>query len=269
MHFQYLTLDNTRLRYAHQPKEGAATVLLLSPFPQSIMAFQPIWQPLSHVFNIYALDLPGFGRSEGGLEHMNLFAQAKILSAVIESLGIQNPHIVGPDVGCPIALAYAAASENVASLMVGDGPATYPLQAGKEIERMTGSSLWRFIYALNTASFMQTTNKLCYRKYTPNAAELADYQASYQGRLKLAMAWFASYHQDLPKLQDLLPSIDKPVKIFWGDQDVIILPETAQSIQHVIPQSEIQLFAGAGHFSYQDDAALFADMIIEWVNVKS
>ena len=58
----------------------APTVLLLSPLPQSIICFDQIWPMLSDRFNLVALDLPGFGRSEGGAEVMTFEAQSRSLT---------------------------------------------------------------------------------------------------------------------------------------------------------------------------------------------
>ena len=95
--------------------------------PQSIVAFAPVWDGLARHFNLYAYDLPGFGGSEGGVEYMTFEAQGRFLRDFIAEFGIQSPHLVGPDIGMPAALAYVARFPNdVASLLIGDGPGIAP-----------------------------------------------------------------------------------------------------------------------------------------------
>jgi pimeloyl-ACP methyl ester carboxylesterase len=57
----FTALDGLTIRYATSPKAGAQTVVLLSPWPESIYAFLPTWPPLAEQFSLVAFDLPGFG----------------------------------------------------------------------------------------------------------------------------------------------------------------------------------------------------------------
>ena len=38
--------------------------MLLSPWPESLFAFQPMWSRLADHAHLVAIDLPGFGQSE-------------------------------------------------------------------------------------------------------------------------------------------------------------------------------------------------------------
>jgi hypothetical protein len=55
---EFTTLDGLTIRYATSPKRRAETVLLLSPWPESIYAYLPSWQTLADNFSLVALDLP-------------------------------------------------------------------------------------------------------------------------------------------------------------------------------------------------------------------
>ncbi len=57
------TIDGVKIRYARSGT-GSEKVVLLSPWPESIFAFAPAWGGLTKQFEVLALDLPGFGRSE-------------------------------------------------------------------------------------------------------------------------------------------------------------------------------------------------------------
>jgi hypothetical protein len=78
---------------------------MLCPLPQSIVAFEPIWHLLADRYQLLALDLPGFGGSEGGEEFMTFEAQGKFLNSFVAEMGLSSFHIIGPDVGmsgaCP------------------------------------------------------------------------------------------------------------------------------------------------------------------------
>ena len=68
------TIDGLNVRYARGGKSGEK-VVLFSPWPESIFAFAPVWSGLTKQFEVLAIDLPGFGRSEA---RDDLFAPQKM-----------------------------------------------------------------------------------------------------------------------------------------------------------------------------------------------
>lgn len=266
MKFHHVSVSGLSLRYAASLRAHAPTMLLLSPLPQSVLAYERVWTLLKPHRNLVALDLPGFGGSQGGRDIMDIFLQADVLQAFIERLGLHDVHLVGPDVGTPVALAYLQKYHGAASALVGDGPAVYPAYMGLPIARMMQSAFWRRIYGLSARLFIRAGNQAGYQRYQPSEAELEDYERSYRGRMDGVMAWFAHYPEALPRLQKKLGKIKVPVKIFWGELDAIVLPRTAEVLHSHLPRSEVQILMGAGHFAYQDAATEFASMLLDWTD---
>src|SRR3954447_18026130 len=100
----FRTVDGTRVRYAQSNGRAGPSILLTSPWPESIYAFTPMWPLLTPRFRLFAVDLPGFGASErrDGLlapEPMGTF-----LARVIEECGLDHPPVVAPGVGTAAAL---------------------------------------------------------------------------------------------------------------------------------------------------------------------
>jgi pimeloyl-ACP methyl ester carboxylesterase len=52
------------IRYAESEGGAGETVLLLSPWPESLFAWNSIWSSLAQTARLVAIDLPGFGQSE-------------------------------------------------------------------------------------------------------------------------------------------------------------------------------------------------------------
>src|SRR3954462_10661432 len=58
--------DGVRIRFAdNRAGSSLETVLMLSPWPESLWAFRGIWDRVSSVARVVAIDLPGFGHSDG------------------------------------------------------------------------------------------------------------------------------------------------------------------------------------------------------------
>jgi len=266
MPFNHKEISGVRIRYAHQASSDKPTLILLNPLPQSILAFAPVWDHLAANFNLYAYDLPGFGRSEGGEEFMTFEAQGRFLRDFISEFDIRTPHIVGPDIGMAAALAYVANFPNeVSSLAIGDGPGVVPSQNGSIIDKMVDSGFWRLIFRIAGAgTFVHAANELCYLNYVPNAHEISDYIYSYSGRIDQVNLWFRKYPESLRYVDSKLADIDTPVLIFWGAQDKLLLAENAGQLSERLPRSRTHVFENCGHFSYQDQYETFRDVIAEW-----
>jgi pimeloyl-ACP methyl ester carboxylesterase len=264
---QFVTIDGKKLRYARGGLAEGPTVLLLSPLPQSILCFDQIWPALAERFCVVALDLPGFGGSEGGDEVMSFEAQSRMLDAFVRAMDLHDLHIVGPDVGMPVALHYAIHREHRAkSLIVGDGPCVLPTVNGSIIDKAVDSAFWRMVFRVAGAGpFVEGAIRLGYVNYTPSYAEVADYVASYAGRIGPVTEWFRTYPENLATIDPYLGELDLPVQLFWGDLDQFLLPETGRRADARLKRSRLTVFENCGHLSYQDQRDDFAGMVIDWV----
>ena len=107
-------------------------MLLTSPWPESLFAFQRIWPTLSAEAPLIALDLPGFGHSEGRPDLMSPKAMGAFLPKVLAALGVGPVHAVGPDVGTSALLFAASGHSNLfESLIVGSGATDASLATGR------------------------------------------------------------------------------------------------------------------------------------------
>src|SRR3954453_6001671 len=121
--------DGLMIRYADSEGGRDETVLLLNPWPESLFAWETIWSPLAQIARLVAIDLPGFGQSEGRADLRSPRAMGTFLLRLIDEWGLGHPHVVGPDGGTGAVL--FTASEDVdllPSAVVGSGGASFPLE---------------------------------------------------------------------------------------------------------------------------------------------
>jgi pimeloyl-ACP methyl ester carboxylesterase len=130
----FRSIDGLRIRYADSGGTQESTVLLTSPWPESLYAFAPIWASLAKHARLLAIDLPGFGASERRQDLLSPRAMGGFLAQLITDADLGTPHIVAPDVGTAAALFAAAAHpKRIASVTVGTGGAAVPLQLGEPL----------------------------------------------------------------------------------------------------------------------------------------
>ena len=171
------TIDGLEIRYA-RGGQGPEKIVLFNPWPESIFAFAPVWKGLTKRFEVLAIDLPGFGRSEG---RDDLFAPEKMggfIAKTIEGFGLTSVHAVGLDVGTPSVLFASLAQPALfRSLVVGAGAATYPLVTGGVLKSLIESPPGTPLNAAEVISgFIASI-----RGYAVPAFVRDDYLASYEG----------------------------------------------------------------------------------------
>jgi pimeloyl-ACP methyl ester carboxylesterase len=128
-HVRPLRLER-RERQAHFA-DHCSHALLLSPWPESLLAFQPAWTRLAEHTHLVAIDLPGFGHSQRRDALLLPRAMGEFLIRVADTFGLENPHVIGPDVGTGASLFAAALHpDRLRSLVVGSGGTAIPLQLG-------------------------------------------------------------------------------------------------------------------------------------------
>jgi pimeloyl-ACP methyl ester carboxylesterase len=255
------TVDGLKIRFARAGKGDQ--VVLLSPWPESIFAFSPIWAGLTSRFDVLAIDLPGFGRSDG---RDDLFAPQKMgafLGAMLTAFGVSSAHIVGMDVGAPSAL-FAALERprQVRSLVVGAGASTYPLIVDGALKQMIEAPS---LPPLNSreviGGFLGSI-----RGYAVPSFVRDDYLASYEGdRLTRSAALVRAYPSDLAALAPRLSSIDLPVSIVVGRNDPYALARDAAVLRERLPRARLDVLE-AGHCVWEERAAEFEAIVTQWVS---
>jgi len=238
--------------------------ILLSPWPESLLAFEPAWRSLAEHTQLIAVDLPGFGHSQRSESLLSPQAMGEFIIAIADAFGLKHPHVVAPGTGTAAAL-FAAARHpgRLRSVVAGSGAAAVPLQVGGMIkEIIEAPDLDRFRRAdprdLLRAALSDIT------RYPLPEAVWDDYLASYQGdRLAESARYLRSYPAELPVLADLLPQIDTPVLIIAGARDTAVPPANAAFLHERLPRSQLEVI-DAGHFTWEDAPADYAAAITSW-----
>src|SRR4030095_10544544 len=106
---QFRTIDGLSIRFAGSDDTTQdEQALLLSPWPESVFAFEPTWSQLNAHAHLVAVYLPGFGHSELRNSLMSPKAMGEFIVRIADEFGMKQPHVVGPDIGTGAALFAAA-----------------------------------------------------------------------------------------------------------------------------------------------------------------
>ncbi len=257
--------DSLLIRYAEADGAGDETVLLLSPWPESLFAWDTIWTRLAETARLVAIDLPGFGQSERRAELLSPRAMGKFLLRLVDEWGLGRPHLVGPDVGTGAVLfAVSEDLDRFPSAVVGSGGASFPLEvtgALKEIIEAPDVSAFR---ALDGRDIVAQALEGIERHTLPEAVR-EDYLTSYGGdRFAESAAYVRSYPSDLPILAERLVDIRTPVQIIAGRHDGLVPPSNAEFLHEGLAQSKLDILE-TGHFTWEDGADDYLELTRSWI----
>src|SRR4051794_20292323 len=127
---RFKTIDGLSIRYAESDGPREVEALLTSPWPESLYAFDAVWDQLAEHAHLVAVDLPGFGHSEMRRELLSPQAMGEFYVRIADEFGLVKPHVVAPDVGTSASL-FAAARHpgRFGSVTVGSGGGGAPDKA--------------------------------------------------------------------------------------------------------------------------------------------
>ena len=257
--------DGVRVRFADTRADSDVTMLLLSPWPESVWAFRRVWDRLSAVGRVVAIDLPGFGHSDGRPELIAPDAAGEFLARLIGEWDLGAPHIVGPDIGTAAALFLAAkAGERVTSLTIGGGAVRFPIEAGgalKDVIEAPSLDVVRGLDARTNIGYAVESGAP--RDTEPDVHE--DYVSAYDlGRFAESARFVRHYPEQNQVLRDLLPAITTPTQIVAGRDDDIVPWSNNQYLDDVLPNSEIHSL-DAGHFAWEQAAGEYGRLVADWI----
>ncbi|MGH9290705.1 MAG: alpha/beta fold hydrolase [Acidimicrobiales bacterium] len=258
--------DGVRVRFADSRTDAGVTVLLLAPWPESLWAFRRIWDRVAAAGRVVAIDMPGFGHSDGRAELIAPDSSAAFLARLIDEWGLGAPHVVGPDVGTAAALFLAAqAPERVTSLTIGGGAVRYPIDSGGALKDIIEAPSLDAVRQLDARTNLDYALEAAAPKATePEVHE--DYLSAYDlGRFAESARFVRHYPEQNPVLRDLLPTIATPTQIVAGRGDDLVPWSNNEYLHEHLPNSELHPL-DAGHFAWEEASKEYGDLIVDWVN---
>jgi pimeloyl-ACP methyl ester carboxylesterase len=262
----FRVVDGVRVRFADTRADSGTTVLMLAPWPESLWAFRRIWDRVTSLGRVVAIDMPGFGHSDQPHELIAPDSSGAFLADLIDQWGLGAPHVVGPDVGTAAALFLAAKTpERVTSLTIGGGAVRYPIEAGGALKDVIEAASLDDVRGLDA----RTNIGYAVQPAAPSDTEPEvheDYVSAYDlGRFAESARFVRHYPEQNPVLRDLLPTITTPTQIVAGRNDELVPWSNNEYLHQLLPSSELHPL-DAGHFAWEQAAEEYGQLVAGWVS---
>jgi pimeloyl-ACP methyl ester carboxylesterase len=261
---QWKTIDGLQIRFAVNDKEDGDPILLLSPLPESILAFLPTWDMFSALGPLTAVDLPPFGLSKSREDVRTPEAVGEFVLRIMDAFGLDRPHVIAPDIGTPACLFAAANHPGVfKSLVIGSGATDHTDILGI-LDQVVNAPYLEPIRDMTGEQFVRGAIADM-KKYKLPEFVLQDYIASYAGqKFWDAMTFIRDYPSALPRLAKLLPEITVPCQITVGRHDPFVPVSNAEGLHKGLPKSKLNVI-DCGHFVWEDAAEEYGRLACDFI----
>jgi pimeloyl-ACP methyl ester carboxylesterase len=234
-------------------------VLLLHGWPTSSFLWRNVMVPIGKANRVVAPDLPGFGASDKPLDvqyDFDLFEST--LDEFLAALDIDEVGLAVHDLGGPVGVHWAVHRPERVTKLALLNTLLYPDFSDAVMEFVKACSTPELREQLTSPSGLEEAMGLGLAdesNLTPEiVAAVQEPFGDDDSRRALAAAGIGLPIEGFADIERLLPSLEMPVRIIYGERDRI-LPDVAQTMARVkqdLPQAEVTSLPDCGHFLQEE-----------------
>ncbi len=215
---------NIFARAAQAPPPGAPTVILVPGLVVASGYMVPTLERLASDFRVFAVDLPGYGRSSGLRHALDTHELADALAQWMDSMQIEQANLVGNSYGCNIIAEFAVRHPDRLHRAVLQGPVIEERERGvwPQFRRLVRNS-----------------------PFEPHSLGL--FMARDYARAGLRVARETIAHSLSHPIEERLPHIQAPTLVVRGSRDPIATQEWTERVVSLLPRGDLRVIPGAAH----------------------
>ena len=241
---KFYTYRSARLHYT-DCGEGHP-LLLLHGWGCNTTTFNAIRPFLEARFRVLTIDFAGFGQSDEPREVWGVEEYTRSVEALAKAEGIENPILIGHSFGGRVSIVYASRNKTQKVILV-DAAGVKPRRSLSYYRKVYTFKLIKRILPLVVGR--KRANEMIEARRSK--AGSSDYnQATPMMRAILSKC----VNEDLCHL---MPKIEAPTLLFWGEKDTATPLADAKRMEKLIPDAGLVTVAGAGHFAFLENTPLF------------
>ena len=269
---------------------GGPVMLLMHGLGGAHLNWMAVAPQLAAHHRVYALDLPGFGRSPLAGRRSTIAANVDLLTRAITRLSRGPIVLMGNSMGGLLSIGVAAQHPSLIDALVLVDPAV-PAPGGEFPPRLDRVSrtfiatafmprwgarrLSRAVAVLGPESLVRETMRLVSGDPSRIEPTVIDAHIALEAERLAESAWHESFYAATRSLVATLAlkrrvlrwiqEVVAPTLLLQGDRDRLVPVASARNIASLRPDWEYHEFEGAGHVPMLEVPAEFVDVVGEWL----
>lgn len=234
--------------------QGKPLILLQGGMGDAALHWSRLWTLLAERYEVFAPDLPGFGRS-APLPRTTFPAMADWLSAFHAALRLEPSVVVGAELGAALARVYSATYPHGCRDVVmidGGGLPSFVQRAGARLTPFAGPT--------PKAQVLFSRDRLAQMVVDP-AVLTDEFVAACETSPAVPRMLRDLTRGPAPKRRPFAPTL-----VLWGERDRIVPPEIGEQIAAEIPRAAFRLLRGCGHLPHIEAPATTAEALLSFLD---
>ena len=249
-------------------RRGAGEPLvLLHGIGSRWQVFEPMLDLLASGFEVWAVDMPGFGASPPAARPLSsIGALADEVQAWTRAKGLEGCHVAGNSTGGAVALELAA--RGAVASAVGLAPIGFwsaRERAFCQVSVKSTRTLARLLRPVAPALLrVAPLRALLFAQFAAHPARIPPAEALADTDALIGAASFDDVCAAFTGYLAPANAADRvPVTIAWGNKDRLLLPRQLERARRRLPRARHVLISGAGHLMMRDDPHVVANVVRE------
>lgn len=247
-----IIIDNLKINYEKQGENNNLNVILLHGWGASIESFRPVINNLATNYTVYAIDFPGFGKSQRPPETYHVVDYSKLVLQFIKELNLENVVLVGHSFGGRVIIKLIGElGYKPKKVILVDSAGIKPKRKLKYYIKVYTFKIIKKVASLILGK--EKAEKLA-NKYRGKVGS-----TDYKNADDVMKEVFKNVVEE--DLTHYLSSIEAPTLLVWGEEDRETPLEDGKKMESLIKNAGLVTFKGAGHFSYLNNINQFLVII--------
>ncbi len=241
-----ININNLNINYICEG--NGKNVVILHGWGANINTVMPIFNHLKDKFKVYALDLPGFGKSDKPSKVWGSSEYAEIVKKFIEELDIKDVILIGHSHGGRVSIILSSKYPYIVNKMILiDSAGLLPKRKLKYYLKVYSFKTLKLFYnAFYFWNDKQKRMKNFYKKFGSTDYKNAD------GIMRKILVKVVNEN-----LRQNLKDIKADTLLIWGKDDEATPVYMGKIMEKEIPGSGLVILDNAGHYSYLDQMYRF------------
>lgn len=258
------TIKGVNIYYEHYKNADKQSLVLIHGFLSSTFSFRKLIPLLKNDFNLIAVDLPPFGRSEKSKKFIYSYKNmAEVVLELIQLLNVKNPILVGHSMGGQISLYAAKQRPELIKKVVLLCSSGYLKKSPPSL--IFGTHVpYFYLYIkhwISKQGVLKNLANVVHDRSLIDQEMIEGYMKPFlDDQIFMAMTRLIRHREGDLSTADL-NSIETPSLLIWGEEDKVVPIQIGHRLHGDLPDSRFFSLKKTGHLVPEENPAYVSDKI--------
>ncbi|MCK0471910.1 alpha/beta hydrolase [Halalkalibacter sp. APA_J-10(15)] len=246
----FLNETDVYYQFGEAKGDSKGTLILIHGFVSSCYCFRKIIPILQKHYDVYAIDLPGFGRSGKRKDFEYSFHNyANVIISFCHLFRLTNVMLVGHSMGGQVALYTALQEPNLVSKMILMSSSGYLKRVRKPLVYASYLPFAKSVMRrwIEGKDYKQSLLQVVYNKKLIDQETITEYTRPFSETQFFDALLGLMRHREGDLSREDLNHIDHPILLIWGEEDQVIPIRIGRRLSVDLPNAVFTSIKKTGH----------------------